>query len=467
MLDSLFGSPGFHLGFFFHLWFFIWTKKEKKMNDEPFVVKTSAEFNRLSEALEWGVANCCQGPVGGPEEHQTLHPMIVISRQTPYVKRATGKTVGHRTFVAVSAEQLPRFVESFASDDKRHLDEVVPDDAPCKFAIDCDWRVERLGLFGCANETALFAILEQSFSALVQCVINLYRERYAATVTPCISSAIRVGKWSKHVIFDGAIWRTNRHCLALARELVNDDVAVCGGDKERSLLYLYIDRQIYEKNHTLRMYRSSKVDEPKHSFRIAGELSDAPVDRDFLHRTMITLFPVKGAGDGQQYYITSLFARRFAQMLDLHLLEHPNAATIESSRALLGGATPLNHLSTAGDSTTVGSEWTREFIRCFKPMGAYEAEPDLGVGRMRIRCLNHNCAIKGAPHRKENICLQIDLLECMWRQSCFKLTCRKTPTAWQPLPDALIELCETIYQNWDGARLADDLVIYKERMLPL
>lgn len=427
---------------------------------ESFLVKTSGQFPKLAEAHEWALEHCCQGAPGCAEDDLSLQPMLLISTQRPYVRRADNVLRGARTFVALSADMLGRFYDSFRDDTVRHLDEVVPGESPCKFVLDCDWKVETLGLAGRADEAALKADLDASFAVLVERVVALYAERYNAHVEPCITTASAAGKWSQHVVFDGAIWKSNRHCAALMRELVRDEVAACGGDKTLSLVAQYIDPKIYETNHTLRMYRSSKVGDGERSFRRPDEPLSAPVDKEFLRKSMITLFRVRG-GDGEHYYITSVFARRFAERLELTLLEHPNAALVDTAQAVLRGPVA------SGATRVSKASWTRTFIDAFVNLGAYEAEPELERGSMRLRCLNHECAIKGTRHRNENIFLQIDLIECMWRQSCFNDKCRKTPTEWQALPDHLVELCATVYAQWSGAQLTADLAVYAARIRAL
>lgn len=430
------------------------------MTAEPFVVKTSAQFTRLHDALEWAIEHCSQGPPECSEDEQTLQPMLMIASQKPYIKRGSGEHAAARRFIAVGTEVFSSFFDSFGRDENRHLHEVVPSDAPCKLAIDCDWEVAKLGLAGRPDEATLFRDLDASFGLLVPRVIALIAERYKVQVSACLSGANRPGKWSQHAIFDGALWKNNQHCAALMREIRRADVAAHDNDKSKSLMADYIDPNIYATNHTLRMYRSSKIGDEKHSFRRHGEPITAPVDRDFLRRSMITLFPIVG-DSGQQYFITSLFARRFAERLSLTLLEHEGATFLETARVLLRGPSESRaaHLSTAS--------WTSQFIEAFSSLGAYEAEPDLALGTMRLRCLNHDCAIKGARHSNENIFLQVDLVECLWRQNCFNATCCKTPTEWQALPDDLVDLCNSVYAQWPGAQRASELAGLPDRLAKL
>lgn len=429
--------------------------------EEPLEIKHSAEFEKLDQAIEWATANCCQGAPGCAEDEQELHPMLVITKQKPYRIRDTGEIRGRRTFVALSAALLEQFFDSFRGEAERHLDEVIPGDAPCKFALDCDWKVSKHGLAGRASEAELFRDLDASCAALAESVVALLAERHGARVEPCASTAVRAGKWSMHVVFDGAVWKSSRHCRALANELIAADVRQ-QGSKEKSLLHTYVDVGVYSTNHSLRMYRSSKVDEPMRAFRRLGESAAAPLDGAFLRKSTITLFQVAGAGDGKLYYVTSLFARRFGAMLNLSLLEHADAHSSERKDAVLR---PRSLVSTA--TAIGGGEWTRAFVQAFNGYGAYKAEAELELGRLRLLCLNHNCAIKGAAHSSENIFLQVDLLECLWRQCCFNVTCRKTPTKWQPLSDELTDMCSVVYEQWSGARTATELSVYTSRLAAL
>lgn len=433
-------------------------------NEPAHRVQLSCEFKKLSEALEWATANCAQGAPGSAVEEQDLYPMLMIAKQKPYKDPKTGTIKGRRTFVALCTTMLEKFFASFGSEGARHLDEVIPADAPCKFALDCDWKVSKHGLAGRATEAQLFADLDADFAALVARVVTLIAERYSVHVEPCISTACTAGKWSMHAVFYGAVWKSAAHCGALARELRDADVERCGGVRERSLVYQYVDVGIYQTNHSLRMYRSSKVDEPSRAFRRADELADAPLDVEFLRKSTITLFQVPGAEGGQVHDVTSLFARRFSSILQLKFLEHPNANNSERSVAV---ARPRALQAVSSSSGGAGNAWTRAFVQAFRSRGAYQAEPELEQGRMRLRCINHECAIRGGAHTKENIFLQIDLIECVWRQNCFNPVCRKTPTKWRPLTEELALLCESVYQQWSGAQLASELGVYAERLAGL
>lgn len=435
-------------------------------NDNALVhAQLSCEFKKLNEALEWAAANCAQGPPGSTVEEQDLYPMLMIAKQKPYKDPKTGAIKGRRTFVALCTTVLEKFFASFGSEAVRHLDEVIPADAPCKFALDCDWKVSKHGLAGRATEAQLFADLDADFAALVARVVNLIAERHSVRVEPCISTACMAGKWSMHAVFDGAVWKSAQHCGALARELRDADVERCGGVRERSLVYQYVDVGIYQTNHSLRMYRSSKVDEPSRAFRRAGEQADAPLDVEFLRKSIITLFQVPGVEGDQMHYVTSLFARRFGAMLQFKPLEHPNANNSERSTAV---ARPRALQAVNNSKGGSGSNaWTRAFVEAFRSQGAYQAEPELEQGRMRLRCLNHQCEIRGGAHTKENIFLQIDLIECVWRQNCFNPVCRKTPTKWRPLTEELALLCESVYEQWSGAQLAGELGVYAERLANL
>jgi hypothetical protein len=255
------------------------------------------------------------------------------------------------------------------------------------------------------------------------------------------------------------VWKSQQHCGALARELVDADVARCGGDKERSLIYLYLDPNIYNTNHSLRMYRSSKVDEPTRAFRQAGETAETPLDVEFLRKTTITLFQVRGVDD-QSYWVTSLLARRYGASLRLEPLEHPRAHEAERSSTVLRSRALPTRATAAG-----GGDWTRAFVQAFVGYGAYQADAALELGRLRLRCLNHMCAIRGAPHTNENIFIQIDLFECVWRQNCFNAVCRRTPTAWEVLPDELVNLCDEIYREWSGRERTSLWAVYAERLV--
>lgn len=431
---------------------------EEMQADAPWEAQQGKEFRKLNDALEWANEYLCQGPPGCAEDEKQLCAMLVIAKQTPYWDRRKNATQSQRRFLALSADLLEKFYRSHrGGDGKRHLDEVIPENAPCKFAIDCDWKVAKLGLAGRASEAELFRDLDASFAALVARVVALIEERHGVRTEACITAACKAGKWSMHAVFDGAVWKSQQHCRALALELIDADVAQCGGAPERSLMYQYLDHGIYDTRHSLRMYRSSKVDEPTRSFRRPGEAVDAPLDVEFLRKTTVTLFQVRGFDD-QLYWVTSLLARRFGAALRLVPLEHPRAhdterdKTVQRSRALPTAARAVG-----------GGDWTRAFVQAFMDHGAYQADASLELGRLRLRCRNHECAIKGSSHTNENIFIQVDLIEFVWRQNCFNVVCRKTPTEWQALPDELVNLCDQIYRQWAGFECVAECAVYADR----
>ena len=436
----------------------------------PTELKWSCEFDRLSDALEWATEYSWQElPTGrGTEDDRFVAtPMLVLVKHRPYKKRSSAgaEVCSHRTFVAMAAERLEAYFASFRDDARRYLDEVVPADAPCKYAIDCDWKVAKHGLAGYASEEQLFAALEQSFAWLVATVAATVRERYAKLLEPCVTSATAPGKWSKHVVFHGAVWKSQRHCAAMTRELIDTDAA----RGARSLAGTYLDLSIYNTNHCLRMYRCSKVAETHRSFRRPGESSSAPVDGDFLFKSCITFFEATVSSTGRSFWITSVLARKLSTQLEFDLVEHARAN--EQERALLLtkslGEAPTTTATATATAGAAGGDWRCQFQSAFAQMGAYQIDVSLDHGRLRIRCKNHECAIRGGRHTNENIFLQVDLLQGVWRQNCFNVECRKQPTEWQELPDHLYNLVDDIYKNWNGAAKATELAVLQSSLSDL
>lgn len=425
------------------------------MSDVSFIAKTGEEFDRLVDCIDWAMKNSSQGPPELGTEQHSLLPMLIVCRQKPYRIRNSDELKAKRSYVALSTSVFESFFTSFKTDAMRHLDELVPDDAPCKFFMDCEWEIAKLGMATYASEKELFAALQASFVALVAHVVQFHAEHHAAVVVPYIVTATRAGKWSNHVIFDGAIWKSTRHCGAFAKTLLAFD----------SHAAKYIDPGVYKTNHTLRMYRCSKALSPASSFVIPGAATDpsAPIDFEFLQHSLITYFPIPIPDSDEVYFITSLFAKRFASMIDLDFIEHPNA----ERTAILANTLSLQQPSSGGAGMSaheIGAQWQSAFKSAFATYKPYDIKCDLMRGMMTIACRNRRCVIKGGEHTSNNIFLQVDLTEYAWRQNCHNHVCSQTPTEWQSLPESLQEVCVRIYDDWIASQRASDLSIYDVRL---
>jgi len=231
----------------------------------------------LQKALKWGKEHCIQEE----NDEKIILPMMAFVRQVPINPKYT-----ERRYFTMT---LPAFERAFLAlpDDERHFDEVVID-GPCKLFADLEMQMkqEYLGEFRCKDFAELRQKLEDAAAAYIGYVVAFHKREHQITVEPIVLTAHKESKWSMHVIFDGGVWRDRQHCQHfmagfVKREEIRNPIF-------RKSPHGMIDMGVYDANHPLRTYRSSKPDEPHRLLLGPGESLDDEPNLPFLRKSLIT-----------------------------------------------------------------------------------------------------------------------------------------------------------------------------------
>lgn len=240
-----------------------------------YFTKKKASDTPLADCLAWSEKHCIQN-----DDYNVpmVTPLIVMCRKVP---RSNGGKVERRYF----SKTIEGFESMFTrlKDGERHFDEVVCD-GPCKLFCDLELAMDEKYLVAhrCADFEALKQKLNSSSAALIDHIVAWHKREHNLDVEPIVTTAHKESKWSMHVTFDGAVWRDSKHCKHYIVGLVTKQ------SLRDPLLTDMVDRSVYEKNHVMRTYRSSKHEEPNRLLLAPGETIQQPVNLMFLRKSLIT-----------------------------------------------------------------------------------------------------------------------------------------------------------------------------------
>ncbi len=405
--------------------------KRRRVDDVPTVL-LSATFDKaggeqpLARCVAWAFEHLVQGDT-------KLTPMVVVSEE---VKR------GGRRYFALSRQALHHYHSSFASNAQRHLHEVVPKNSPCRLYCDFEYKMD--------GEVSVEE-LERDSKKLISLMRASAREQFGAKLVPFVTQSHKTSKWSKHVVFSGAIWRSSADCAAFVRALVD----------EKKRFSRFVDVGVYGGNHCMRMLHSSKLDEPNRSLKVCershpGLVLDA---EQLLERSLISGFDLdsytmrrRALDLADDEWASSIFISHFFDQMHtesdepLRLIEHPEArrstsassdesvSMSDSTNSLMkssaGGASFIDHLShekcgelsrpqVIADAATL---FGTETFAHLKPQ-KFHAVPDTTL--FVLSCESHDCTIAQRRHKKNHIFILIDATRQRWRQQCHNEQCRR------------------------------------------
>jgi len=430
----------------------------------------------LARAREWASSHSTQGT------SMLLTPMIVVAEEQQYGRR----------FLAATVDALWQFVRFFPSDRARHLHEVVPADAPCRLYCDLEYEFgvnekrdsELKHRTLSSSRAALREAIERNARGLIEALVRAARDEYSVTLEPFVSTSHKPSKWSMHVVFGGAAWRSARHCGAfvahVARMRRQFDPCVDH----------YVDSGVYDANHCLRMYRCSKRAEPGRSVLAEDEADGAPLDRVRWQRSLITYFALAPPGveradavrEGHLLEFTSLFLAEYfdefagaaAGDTRLRVLEHADAtlqeqhrnrgiaASVRAQGASRDAAASCSTTALDSDPEQLGA--LRQLRPALEQLFA-EHKPrafKLLDGRpwMRVDCRSHHCGVLRGEHRSNTIFFMVDYARKRMRQQCYDEQCRRAPRLpWQDLSgdNEACNALQVLFEAWPAARCAPDL----------
>lgn len=434
----------------------------------------------LAECYAWAMANCVQTPTDAPtiarsgdnddesdDENSTTKLDIEAKKDEPVAMpmlvfveeyRNDTSTKICRRFVASTLRAFLSFYEGRGRDDKaRHIHEVVGL-GPCKAYCDFELYLDRATLdkVGFATPTAAIAALETSSRSVIGAIVD-YHQEHGVAVRPQIMISHKATKWSKHVVFVDSLWLSAQHfgrfMKGLKQRLGVDD----------KLIKHYVDPRVYDRFHCLRMYRSSKLEEPDRSMLAVDEhgalLENArsTIDRKRFFDSLITLIvlpPLPGsAAEAEPEFATTAFLERFPDSiaaLELKPLACHDVTTIAHQ---IRSSRTVKH-NTTGESTSVDvcspidfkfEELVRLHFARHQPYQFRWIECD---GVVRVECRSQRCEILGAAHSSNHIFIELDVLRQMWRCCCYSERCRRTPTDWRAMHETLMAHCLAFVPKW-------------------
>lgn len=429
----------------------------------------------LAECHAWALEHCVQTSDGAEEMYT---PMLIFAIQRCLPNRP--QAVPIREFVATTLDSFFSFYSHMSSDAERHCDEVIclgPCKAYCDFEIEfVDEKIARFGYasvadlladYNMSSLAALRTALDASSDRLIQHIVQYHRDEHEMDVRPFISTAHKKTKWSRHVVFVGSLWTNAIHVGTFMKRLARNV------QLNDPLVRLYLDTQVYGRNRSFRMWRSSKPKEPDRSLLREGESPVFPVDEQTLLDSLITVIPlppplVQIDGDDNNndadhedtaeasciHYMTSAYFQRFPELLrtfGMHPIEDPDARNqllLNGSREAAGGPTPLTHAF---------ADACKAYFEAEMP-SAFDWQERTAI--VVIRCKSRTCAIVGGAHESQQIYLEVNVLRNMYRQCCHSVRCHRRPTQWQPLGAELATLCQEFLPHWRFYRKFGTLASY-------
>ena len=420
----------------------------------------------LERCREWAEENCVQS------NGEQFTPMVLVALEIG--------NKGNREYRAVTYETLFNLATSFGRthDTQRHIQEVVVM-GPCKLYCDLEYKFDNESQF--AAERQLF---DDSAERFIGDIVAYAKEKYNVALVPFIMVSHGTKKWSKHVIFNGTIWRNNVHCIAFMRDVVKKTI-----DGNR-LVSSYFDPGVYTPNRCFRMYRCTKWDAPDRTLVLENKINMAPepLDERVWLDSMITCFEMKTAGQRSSFYASSLFLELAYDSFwpsDGSVpptpipppLRHEDADRLGLSgisaelRGFLGKRPPLvrssstklvastnSNISLAGINNSavnvILAQNQADFREYFHKYNAVRVTQKAGDSSLlKIECRNKYCEIAEREHAGNNIHLQLDFLTKRWRHLCYDDGCMSVQTSkkeWRPIdPESSIaRICDELCDSW-------------------
>jgi len=232
----------------------------------------------LADCIEWAHANCTQKTADNVEVNLPMMLFVRMESRDDYIER--------RYFAATPSH----FEKTFARariDADRHYHEIVVD-GPVKLFLDLEMHMTDIWLkkHHCTTFGELKKKCEASAAALIGYIVAWHKREHRLIVTPIVNTSHKESKWTIHVTFDGAVWRDNMHCKHFILGIIVKQAL------RDPMLHDLVDKGVYERNHPMRTYRSTKNDEPERSILGPEEKSDGPVNIERLRRSLITCIKI-------------------------------------------------------------------------------------------------------------------------------------------------------------------------------
>lgn len=345
-------------------------------------------------------------------------PMLVIAIETE---------THSRYYMAGTADALWDATRRL-SDEQRRWHEVIGK-GPCRLYADLECEFQRAEIeCGKAQEKA--EQLTAEMHRFLETVLHRARERYSVELKPLLMQSHKASKWSIHIVFDGAVFRDNTHAGAFVLECA----------RYHPSLRDYVDAGVYNRNHPLRMYRATKLDEPHRPVVMldGSNAPPAPLDKQLWLGSLITHFvfdkvPTTG----------TFLAMYYADMEHTSpppppLYEHEDAGALAVNRRPAStGAGKKSDGGGFGDSdaapatsklslvrlSTAASDASSIVLRYFADRLAASVSLMDDKPLALIECRTRQCEIKGAEHKSARTYVMLDFARDSWQARCRSLNC--------------------------------------------
>lgn len=440
------------------------------------IVETSCEFRALAEARAWIESKSAQGDV------QVPFLLMAVERSAPGVAKS---------WRSYSVCELRTFLDDMAhaqanGGEPPHLHELVLAGAPCKTYAEFDFKkFNELEKFGATDRAEMVVMLDAMLERFLEFMLGRLNDLLKTFESEVVLTraenvvlltAHKASKWSVHVIVDtplsceSVVWASTRDCgnfITDTRIEFNEPLAAEA-----------LDESVYSDNHTLRIYRASKVDEPERILRDA----DAPADAGYVEETMLAslvsairvnrsrldedrVSNLHNQNDGDDtsaplVILTSAFIELFKPF--------PVDGDESSWRPLtfngVSRSERLSDMCVARKRTrSVPSSALVAQICAAPQLAPYEPRRWFSVvssSFVTIACERKFCELRRAEHGLQRepgqragsaspVYLSLDMVNRQWRQLCWSAKCKaaNADAVWRPMDEQLGALCDRYLLN--------------------
>jgi hypothetical protein len=387
----------------------------------------------LSECIAWALKHSSEA-----------FPMLVYVQLSLDVR---GRQFVRRDFWALDINE---FLYRGGSDQYRHYDEVIVADAPCKAYCDfeCEftdeWARKRqfanlaalLQHCGVATVNELRLALDKSARRLIDEIVA-HHHSSGATDRPVESFETvshKQTKWSMHVVFVNSLWAHAGHVGAFIERVVRES--------DDPLVRLYVDTQVYGNNRCLRMYRSTKPDEPERSLLRAHDKVTDRIDRNALRDSLVTAIRIGDSDSGSRQYVTSAYLRSRGGEAALAELGLPAPLTDSEYRERAPSRVQSVRAAGCVDDGVVGEATAAAIRASFPQYTVRKFLSNVDSGLITVDLCERRCAIANRDHKTPRSFIVIDMLARQWRHGCFSRDCKVQRCQWSALPTSMTAACD-------------------------
>jgi hypothetical protein len=303
----------------------------------------------------------------------------------------------------------------------RRYSEVIRENDPVKFYIDAElYRADNPRYTsGSKDESDLLdATRDACLNAIIKCFPHVNREQIKITELDSSDD----DKLSRHMIFDidGKILENSRVAGIVCSNLINDTpdkspLWIRKGNKREH----FIDSQVYRKNGTLRIYKSTKSGQYRFLHAL-GEKQDSELNLTILRDTLITYVP---AYSHDNLAVLSLAYKRRCSL---------KTREITLPKRMCVDRDVKTEIKTEWDS----NHWLYEELRDMFDRPVYNGGLSSDGDTMMFWVNDKNCEFIEREHKGNHITYRVYLHDKIYRQGCQDTECRGKLGVSRPVPES-------------------------------